>query len=337
VQVTANVADMAAMREVLTPTEPSRSLGGVFHLAVEMSEAPLDGLDEAHYRNMFTAKVQGAWVLHELTASLELDCFVVFSSTTSLWGAQRLAHYAAANQVLDSLVHWRRARGLPALAVNWGTWEMMRLASSAQRASFESAGLLPMTADGALSALGQLLAGGHVQNVVASVDWNVLKATYEARRARPFFAEISPAPREMRSGNGSQTKETWDHAQVAPLAREEWLSQRISAEVAAVLGLDDAGQVDLARGLFEMGMDSLMAVELRARLERGAGLSLPSTLTFNYPNVNALAAFIGGELFGGRAPERATIEVPFQSAAADRDELTEEDMERLLAEKLKSL
>ena len=233
-----------------------------------MSAAAIDTLDAEQYQRMLAAKAAGAWVLHELTAPLQLDCFVLFSSTTSLWGAQGLAHYAAANQIVDSLVHVRRGRQLPALAVNWGTWETMRLASAQQRAAFESAGLLPMEAAGAFGALARLLAGAQAQATVASVDWDVLKALYEVRRARPFFADVKATKRAPRAERESPTNEAWEYTQVTPAEREEWLAERIRAEVAAVLGLADAGQVDLTRGLFEMGMDSLMAVELRARLEK---------------------------------------------------------------------
>jgi myxalamid-type polyketide synthase MxaE and MxaD len=321
------------------------ALAGVFHVAADMTARSIDTLDAAAYHAMFEPKAGGALLLDRLTRSLELDCFVLFSSTTSLWGSQGLAHYAAANQVVDSLAHSRRARRLPALAVNWGTWDTMRLASAEQRAGFESAGLLPMAANEAFDLLERLLANGATQSAVAAVDWDVLKAVYEARRPRPLFREIAalkrPAP--LAGGIAGAAGDAWGLARVADTLRSEWLIERVRAEVAGVLGVDADTQVDLTRGLFEMGMDSLMAVELRARLEKGVGRTLPSTLTFNYPNVTALAGFIEREWTAsaqatGHAPDltasaATSAAKPAASGANDNlDALSDDELEeRLLA------
>ena len=105
---------------------------------------------------MLGPKVTGAWLLHELSRDLDLDFFVLFSSTTALLGARRLGAYAAANQFLDGLAHHRRHAGQPAISINWGTWDQMQV-SEEDRRGFVQTGLLPMRAHDALSTLGQLL------------------------------------------------------------------------------------------------------------------------------------------------------------------------------------
>ena len=152
--VQANVADATAISVLFARFGADLApLAGVFHVAADMSSHTLAELDRPAYESMVAPKVGGAWLLHRLTSELTLDCFVLFSSSTALLGAQGLAHYAAANAALDSLAHARRAAGLPALSINWGTWERMRLASAQAQAFFESAGLRPMPASEALGML----------------------------------------------------------------------------------------------------------------------------------------------------------------------------------------
>jgi short-subunit dehydrogenase len=97
-------------------------LRGLFHAAAAGEASSLADLSLEKIDEMFHAKVTGSWLLHQLTKELELECFVLFSSTTALLGVSDLAHYAAANCFLDSLAAYRHAAGLPAISINWGTW-----------------------------------------------------------------------------------------------------------------------------------------------------------------------------------------------------------------------
>src|SRR6185503_10282128 len=96
---------------------------GVIHTAAMLDSWSLKEMPFSSVKSMFKPKVMGTWVLHELTQNLSLDFFVMFSSTTALWGMTNMAHDAAANAFMDSLAHYRRAKGLPALSINWGAWE----------------------------------------------------------------------------------------------------------------------------------------------------------------------------------------------------------------------
>jgi acyl carrier protein len=338
----ADEASVAAALSQLAATAPP--LRGVMHAAAALSAAPLAALDPAQVQAMFAPKLTGTLVLERLTRSLDLDFMVLFSSTTALLGASGLAHYAAANAFLDGLAQ-TDVPGRRLVSVNWGTWEVMRLASQADQRGYEAGGLLPMAAADALDALGRVLASPLRQAVVARVDWDALKALHEVRRARPLLARLGGAPRAGASATGrtatASSGPTLQErlAAVAPAMRHDLLVEFVQREVAAVLSLDDPAAVPLATGLFDQGMDSLMAVELKRRLERGAGHPMPSTLTFNYPNVAALARFLDS-LLVVKAPEpvaaaasaapAAAIEVP--SADADLDALSDEELEaRLLA------
>ena len=186
-----DVADEAAMGALFAQfgtTAPR--LGGVFHAAAVLGASPLQELDLAAIETMYRAKIGGAVVLDRLTRGLDIEDFVLFSSTTALLGASGFAHYAAANTFMDAVACARHARSLPALSVNWGPWEAMRTFTEAEQASASRVGLVPMSADRAMALLDHALAGGWPTRVIAAIDWAVLKPAYEARRARPILSAI---------------------------------------------------------------------------------------------------------------------------------------------------
>jgi acyl carrier protein len=126
-------------------------------------------------------------------------------------------------------------------------------------------------------------------------------------------------------------------AKAAPDARHDLIVDAVRAEVAAVLGLGQNESVSPEMGLFEMGMDSLMSVELKRRLERVAQRPLPSTLTFNYPNVVALAGFLGRELGDAEAPPVKISAPPPPQDSSDLDDLDDAELEARLAARLETI
>jgi acyl transferase domain-containing protein/NAD(P)-dependent dehydrogenase (short-subunit alcohol dehydrogenase family)/SAM-dependent methyltransferase/acyl carrier protein len=349
----ADVADEEAMHQIIDSFANGDSpLRGIVHCAVDMTSRSICDLDLASFQKMCRSKALGAWVLHRLTRAMDLDFFVLFSSTTGLWGARGLGHYAAANQALDVLAHWRREHGLPALSVSWGTWRDMRVATQIDKEQFERAGLHPMPADQALMALERLLLKGGKTNaseVVASIDWDALTALYEARRARPIFAEIRSRRLSDKQRNLSQkppvaeSNVSLELKTAPPARRPDILIAHLCSLLGHVLGFEASRKIDLEQGLFDMGMDSLMALELKGRLERSLGLQLPSTLTFNYPNVRALADYILSEVlkFGSESTPEMTHPIPTvaqtQSDSHPTDDLSEDEIANLLLKRLEQL
>ncbi len=328
-------------------------LHGIVHAAADLSSAPLADLDLSAVNDMLRPKVTGTLLLHELSAHLDLDFFVLFSSTTALLGVSGLAHYAAANAFLDAFAHFRHGLGLPALSINWGTWSVMRAASAAERSRAAVSGLAQMAQEQALALMGDCLADPDLSQVaIAAIDWGVLKPAYEARRRRPFLAAmkarpVSPAAAKVRAEVTPDLLAQYRAA--APDDRDEVLVAALRQAVAAIVGAPDPAALDVHQGLFEMGMDSLMSVELKTRLERQVGCALPSTLTFNYPTIADLAGYLqeqvlsAGELESSRAaiPNAPAPQTPAAggptAANGDIDALSEDELAERLMERLRQL
>jgi acyl carrier protein len=297
-------------------------------------------MTRAQLDTMLRAKVAGTWLLHELSRPHELDLFVTFSSTTSLLGAKGLGHYAAANQFLDSFAEYRGACGLPVLNVNWGTWDVMRLATQSDQEFFSQAGLRAMPSDEALTILGDLCAARVARAIVADVDWPALRRVYEARRRRPLLTDLGAAARDVHKAKPAAVANALVQllrTSEAERARE-LLTEHVRACVAQVLRVDLAAVASVTEGFFQMGMDSLMTVELRNRLEATLGLKLPPTLAFEFSTVDSLTALLLGELRGpdggpaesAAAPARAEAPKAAEELRSELDALADDELAALL-------
>jgi len=338
--VRSDVGDEASLQGALASIACSGPpLRGILHVAADLSAAPIVELQPSQIEAMMRPKLDGTLALERLTRDLPVDFIVLFSSTTALLGASGLAHYAAANAFLDAFAIAHDTPRRRILSINWGTWDVMRLASSDAQREYRASGLVPMQSEDALRALGRLLVAGPSQAVVARIDWGTLKPLLETRRRRPLLDRLGNADGTRETAPTERQAELIEQLARVPQAdRLEFLQRFVAAEVAAVLGRGPGEPVPLSVGLFDLGLDSLMSVELRRRLERGVGRNLPSTLTFNYPSVERLASFIGSELNSSEAVDASpsvsgALEHAGTAASSDSlSSLTEEELEaRLLA------
>ena len=330
--VRADIADPEAVAQLfdsIAAGEPP--LKGVIHAAAALSRDNVREMSPDALREVLRPKVLGTWLLHRHTRHLALDFFCLFSSAASLLGASGLAHYAAANQFLDALAKYRQGQGLPALAIEWGAWDEMRNASEKQRQEARSQGLLPMPASQALSALGGLLQSRESCIAVAAINWRTLRAVFEVRRKRPLFDGIEMPAIKVEAVRASEPQ--WQKLP-AP-ARESWLANVVWEEICGVLRIDDGAPIEFDRGFFEMGMDSLVSVELKNRLEARLGRSVPAMLTFNFPTVRTLSGHLSKEFSASATPAASGTYAPLNGAG--EVELNDEEVASLLASKLKSL
>jgi acyl transferase domain-containing protein/SAM-dependent methyltransferase/acyl carrier protein len=330
--VRADIADPEAMAQLfdsIAAEEPP--LKGVIHAAAALSRDSVREMSPDVLREVLRPKVLGTWLLHRHTRHLALDFFCLFSSAASLLGASGLAHYAAANQFLDALAEYRQSQGLPALAIEWGAWDEMRAASEKERQESRSRGLLPMPAPRALAALSSLLQSRESCVAVAAINWHTLRAVFEVRRKRPLFDGIEMPAIKLEATRASEPQ--WQKLP-AP-ARESWLANVVWEEICSVLRIDDGAPIEFDRGFFEMGMDSLVSVELKNRLESRLGRSVPAMLTFNFPTVRTLSGHLSKEFGASAIPAANGTHAPSNGAGGIG--LNDEEVASQLASKLKSL
>jgi acyl carrier protein len=316
-------------------------LRGVFHAAGALDDAMLENQRWSRFETVFAPKLAGSWRLHVATRDLPLDYFVMFSSLASVLGSPSQANYAAANAFLDALAHHRRQLGLPALSVNWGPWAGagMAAASAGEQERRASRGVAPLDPAVALAALEQLLASDACQITVANVEWGKLAAVTAGAFSPEFAKDV--LPRQAGSPRSDARPELRQQLEAVPAdRRRNVLLTHVQAEVAHVVGVDELAAAQSQLTFMEMGMNSLMVVELRNNLEATVGCKVPATVIFNYPTIDGLADYIGREL-GVAVPEPSAPSVAAddaQAAAAARiAQLSDSEVETLLLRTLEDI
>ena len=332
-QVRVVKADVSNEEDVIRLLETSAEVGhlrGIIHAAGVVDSHLLTEMTTDDLLPLLRPKVIGSWLLHQHTQEAELDFFVMFSSIASVWGSVGQAHYAAANQFLDAFAHYRRAMGLPALAINWGPWVGGGMATDEAQEWLSQRGVSALESASALDALEYLLGTPVIQKTVAEVEWARFKSLMEIRGPQPLFAAIEAIEEAQQIGQTSA--EAWflpELEEAPPSAREALLRTHLQREVAQVLA---APQLPAAQeGFFDMGFDSLMTVELSNRLQASLGVSLPSTLAFDFPNIDALVQHL---LYDVLALEPAVFDTPTIKIEETPTSEPETGIEDLSAEEL---
>nr|AQW44888.1 polyketide synthase [Corallococcus coralloides] len=292
--VSADVGDAARMAAVIEDLRKGPApLRGIIHAAGVSTQVPLESMDDATLSAILKPKVAGSWLLHQLTRGLDLDFTVYFSSGSAVWGSAQMAHYAAGNQFLDALAHYRRAKGERALSINWGPWAAEGMATEEGQRWFARMGMGSISVEQGLQVLEALMASDVTQRSVTVVDWERFKTVYEARGRRPLLeglgAPVAPRPAEP-AATGSEWMATLRNA--SSERRGELVTAWVREEVARVLGFPSATAVKLDQGFVDSGMDSVTAVELRGRLSARLGVQVASTVAFDHPTVQALATHL---------------------------------------------
>ena len=334
----ADFADPAAVRRVLAAIPREAPLRGIVHSAGLLEDGALLQQSWDRFARPLGPKVEGTWALHEATRGARLDFFVMYSSVASVLGSSGQANHSAANAFMDALAEDRRAHGLAAVSLSWGAWsEIGAAADRRMDARVGAKGIDVITPERGLAALEALMGDEAAHVAVFPVRWDAFLEGLGS--TPPFLAHVAPRRRAgARSGAPESTPATTtllDELREASAARRlEALGAFVGDHVARVIGAPGRDAVDPRQPLNTMGLDSLMAVELRNRLGAGLGLarSLPATLVFEHPTLEAIAAYLARELFPA-----AAAPAPAPAAAADAvgalDELSDEEIEKLFAKK----
>ncbi|WP_086666764.1 type I polyketide synthase [Lentzea kentuckyensis] len=289
--------DLAALLAGVPEAHP---LTAVVHTAGVLADATFDRLTDADADAVLRPKADAAWHLHRMTRDADLAAFVLFSSVVGVLGNQGQSAYAAANAFLDALAHHRTALGLPATSLAWGLWDeaggMAGAVSAADVARLGRRGVAGLSTAHGLAMLDYALDTPGPLLVTARLN----AAGWTAETGSPLLGGLArPAPRPAAPAGATLADEL---AGRSAQERRALLLDLVCRTAASVLGHDDPGAIRTDAGFLDDGFDSLTALELRTRLATAAGTRLSTTLVFDHPTPEAVAAHLD-ELLAEERPE----------------------------------
>jgi amino acid adenylation domain-containing protein len=321
VRVTIAKADVACEKDVscllATIARDLPPLRGIFHAAMVLEDCLLQNLDRDRMQRVLAPKVRGAWNLHKQTQHLPLDYFVLFSSLSSVFGHPGQGNYAAANAFLDSLAWHRRSRGLPCLTINWGHLGEVGYLARRQELSdrLTRQGILPFSVGEAMKLLERAIQRQSTQISVMRVDWSRWKGLSVTGRVSPRFADLMQMASASQNDNAHNTSLRTKVRSASTDERPTVLTTILCDKLARVLGTK-ANETDWETSLLQLGLDSLMAVEIANWIQAELGVALPVVELMRSPGVYSLTQLVLAKLTDGDRPNE---EGPLRESATGLD------------------
>ncbi|MFJ9697863.1 SDR family NAD(P)-dependent oxidoreductase, partial [Kitasatospora sp. NPDC101183] len=335
-----DAADLDALTAALDTVPAEHPLTAVVHAAGVLDDGTLESLTPERLDTVLRPKIDAAWNLHHTTRHHNLTAFLLLSSAAGTLGTPGQANYAAANAALDALAHHRHTHGQPATSIAYGLWnDTSTLTTHADRAQLARSGTRPLSTAEGLALLDAALAGA--QPVVTALP--IRPGTAGARVPALLRSVLRPPLRRAAAASATAGGPSLAD-RLGPLnasARRNLLLDLVRGEAATVLAHPDPSRLGAGQPFKELGFDSLTAVELRNRLRTATGLPLPTTLVFDHPTPEALAARLLEELDvperadsgeeAEQAPEAIALEAALTGAVAAGTTLAGPELSRLRA------
>jgi hypothetical protein len=300
----------------------------VLHAAGTIAHGAIGGVSAAEFLEVCRPKIVGGWLLHRLLAGAPVEHFISFSSASAVLSSPFVASYAAANAGLDALAYHRAGEGLPALSIDWGLWAGVGMAdglTDAQLQAVSTRGMGTVPAAAGLTAFEAAASVGEAQVAVMPVDWARWRELYPSFLTAPLFEHVAAelaGPGGTRASAPAATRTNL--AALTPEERRAAAAGSIKREVEAVAGLQP-GSLDVFVPLTAVGLDSLMASELRTRIERQLGTAPPLVALLEGQSVSelaaALAATVGGATTTSASQSRARGDEALPAAVTGREEI----------------
>jgi acyl carrier protein len=339
VDVLVALADIAAPDDVDSLFEQISDTGhplkGVFHLAMVIDDTPVSTLTRERMRCVMDPKAMGAWLLHEKTRTMKIDAFVMFSSVSSIFGNPAQGNYAAANAFLDALARHRQAAGLPALAINWGALGGEGYVGRNERVAEYLArqGTIALSPQEVILLMESFLSAGTCQVLALRADWGKWRTASRGGQENPLLERIFADGVEGMEPSG--TKGDW-HQKIASAPPEK----RMDVIILAVL--DVVGSVLRVKPeslradqpLTDLGLDSLLAVEIETSLDGALGVALPPASMMRARTIQQIAVLIEEHLAGSHAGDPSAADAPpAETSPAETVDLaafSDDEIDRLL-------
>lgn len=309
-------------------------LRGVVHAAGTRDDGVLSEQTPDRVAAVLAPKLAGAWHLHQRTRGQALDFFVMFSSVAALFGAAGQGGYAAANAAMDAFAHRRLAEGLPATSINWGPWAeagMWATLGDHDRRRWTDQGVQVIEESDGVQMLDALLRAGLPQAAALRIDWPRFLSRYAPGDVPSLLADLGRSAAPVSPAAPSLVDR---FRGVQPERGRKLLEAHVREQILRVLGLDPEHRLDPQQGLREIGMDSLMAVELRNRLQSSLGRPLPSTIAFDHPTPSDLSAHLGTLVL---EPVTAPASEAVRGEDDDLARMSDDEAESAFAEELAAM
>ena len=316
-------AVFADIKESLPP------LKGVIHAAMVIGDGLVRNLNRDRFQNVLRPKILGAWNLHEFTKELQLDFFVMYSSATTLFGNPGQANYVAANYYLESLVNYRRLRGLPGSYVAWGAISdagFLARNEAVKDALQSRFGGSPLTSEKALEVLEKILLSEKPGAAVIDFEWPVIQRVTPAAKSAKYEFQNFESERFV---EGEETEDF--HALIASLPKEEiplFVSDLLVKEISQILRFP-VEKISIEKSVLDLGMDSLMGMELVMSIEKAFGIRLPLMALTEGASIKRIAEKICEQLAGlekAEPQQNETDEMIASATSIHGEALTEEDI-----------
>jgi len=270
-----NEQDMSSLINRISQTMPP--IRGIIHSAGVIRDGVLENLGEEEFNEVLAPKLYGTWILHRLTVDQPIDFFVLFSSVASIFGSAGQGNHAAANAFMDALAHYRWSRGLPAVSINWGAWSEVGAATRSDwRERLKMGGIDPISPVLGVEVFNQVIQESSPQITVIPINWEQFFQSFPNIRERAFYEEVISENSKGNSANSLKEKDDLTiEAFLAqrPEDRRKFLEKKLVRQCSQVMRLVES-KIDVRRPLISMGLDSLMAVDFKNRIEKKLGLSI---------------------------------------------------------------
>jgi acyl transferase domain-containing protein/NADPH:quinone reductase-like Zn-dependent oxidoreductase/acyl carrier protein len=335
--VPADIGSPADVKRIISEVRSAgRPLRGLFHLAMVIDDAPLASLTRERMRDVIAPKAYGAWLLHESTRDFQLDCFVMFSSVSSIFGNPAQGNYGAANAFLDSLAHHRRALGLPALTVNWGVLGGDGYVARNERVAefLARQGTTELSPREVTSLLETCLKAGETQVMAIRVDWSKWRQFFRGMQENPLLERIFAAVEGPETGGTINDMRLRIEA-ASPEELEGLIGQAVRNAVGSVLRVKPDTLRD-DQPLTDLGLDSLMGVEIENSIESSLGVALPPASLIRARTIGQIVALLA-EQMGAKKSDGAVSTSPTPIAVPESASTDEVNLEALSDEQIEGL
>jgi len=314
---TLDISDIKRISEIVESIPSNVPLKGIVHAAGILDDGMLIHQSWNRFQNVFAPKLYGAWNLHKITLHLNIDFFVMFSSSASFLGSQGQGSYAAANAFLDGLAQYRRNKGLPGTSINWGPWAGKGMVSASLDLpdKLRSQGYRLIQPDEGLQMLEHVIANNMTQACIMNCNPDTIADRLGKRRGN-FLIHILNSNK-----NYSESKNNKKSTDIKENLKKALPEQRFDILVSFLedLAKDQTGfhEIIANQPLTEQGLDSLMTVDLRNRISQEIGESLPITFIFDYPTLEKIAVFLLEKMGQIDAKKKQMIEIKKTTISAD--------------------